>query len=45
VFGSDESTLFTTVVNIAEKEGKPVSLLVVPGMNVFDTIMQTAQRL
>jgi hypothetical protein len=30
---------------VAEKEGKPVSLLVVPASNVFDAIMATAQRL
>jgi hypothetical protein len=33
------------VVSVAEKEGKHVSLLVVPGSNVFDTILLTAQRL
>jgi len=45
VFDTYEQELFSKVVAVAEKEGKPVSLLVVPGMNVFDTIMQTAQRL
>ena len=33
VFGSDEKELFTAVVNMAEKEGKPVELLVVPAIN------------
>jgi hypothetical protein len=37
--------LFTRVVAVAEKVGKPVHLLVVPGTNVFDTIVATAQRL
>jgi hypothetical protein len=32
-------------VAVAEKVGKPVSLLVVPGGNVFDTIVTTAERL
>jgi amino acid transporter/nucleotide-binding universal stress UspA family protein len=45
VFDQYEQELFTAVVNVAEKEGKPVSLLVVPGTNVFDTILMTAQRL
>ena len=30
VFGPDEKELFTEVVKLAEKEGKPVELLVVP---------------
>jgi hypothetical protein len=37
--------LFSKVVALAEKQGKPVSLLVVPGTDVFDAIMMTAQRL
>jgi nucleotide-binding universal stress UspA family protein len=45
VFETYEQELFSKVVTVAEKEGKPVSLLVVPGTNVFDAIMQTAQRL
>lgn len=44
VFDTYEQELFSKVVAVAEKVGKPVSLLVVPGMNVFDCIMQTAQR-
>ena len=44
--GLEESQyFFTRVVAVAEKEGKPVSLLVVPGTSVFDSIMVTAQRL
>jgi hypothetical protein len=45
VFDHYEQELFTTVVSVAEKEGKPVSLLVVPGTNVFDAIMIAAQKL
>ena len=30
---------------VAEKEGKPISLLVVPATDVFESIMVTAQRL
>ena len=45
VFETYEQELFSKVVAVAEKEGKPVSLLVVPGTNVFDAIMATAQRL
>jgi len=32
-------------VAVAEKEGKPTSLLVVPASDVFDAIVATAQRL
>jgi amino acid transporter/nucleotide-binding universal stress UspA family protein len=45
VFETYEQELFSKVVSVAEKEGKTVSLLVIPGTNVFDTIMATAQRL
>jgi amino acid transporter len=45
VFGSDEKELFTSVVNLAEKEGKPVELLVVPAINKFDALVQTADQL
>jgi hypothetical protein len=45
VFDTYEQELFSRVVSLAEKQGKPVSLLVVPGGEVFDTIMMTAQRL
>jgi len=45
VFDEYEQELFTKVVAVAEKVGKPVSLLVVPGTNVFDTIVSTGQRL
>jgi amino acid transporter len=45
VFDQYEQELFTAVVATAEKEGRPVSLLVVPATNVFDAIVVTAQRL
>ena len=45
VFDHYEQELFTAAVAVAEKEGRPISLLVVPATNVFDAIMVTAQRL
>ena len=45
VFDHYEQELFTAAVAAAEKEGKPVSLLVVPATDVFDAIVVTAQRL
>jgi amino acid transporter len=45
VFEKYEQELFTAVVNAAEKEGKHVSLLVVPTNDVFESIVATAQRL
>ncbi len=45
VFDHYEQELFTAAVAAAEKEGKPISLLVVPATNVFDSIVVTAQRL
>jgi amino acid transporter len=45
VFDHYEQELFTAAVAVAEKEGKPISLLVVPANDVFDAIMVTAQRL
>src|SRR5437762_9909452 len=45
VFDHYEQELFTAAVAAAEKEGKPISLLVVPASNVFDAIIVTAQRL
>jgi nucleotide-binding universal stress UspA family protein len=45
VFDHYEQELFTAAVAVAEKEGKPVSLLVVPASDVFDAIVVTAQRL
>ncbi len=37
--------MFTKVVELAEKEGKTVELLVVPSADPFDAIVQTAHRL
>jgi amino acid transporter len=45
VFADYEQRLFTRVVALAEKHGKPVNLLVVPSNNVFDALAQTAIRL
>jgi hypothetical protein len=45
IFDHYEQDLFTQVVSLAEKEGRPVSLLVVPAGDVFDGIVVTAQRL
>jgi amino acid transporter len=45
VFDHYEQELFTAAVAAAEKEGKPISLLVVPATDVFDAIIVTAERL
>jgi amino acid transporter len=45
VFDHYEQELFTAAVAVAEKEGRPISLLVVPATDVFDAIMVTARRL
>jgi amino acid transporter len=45
LFEEYEQQLFTKVVELAEKEGKHVSLMVVPSANVFDAILQTGARL
>ncbi len=45
LFEEYEQQLFTKVVELAEKQGKHVSLMVVPTADVFDGIMQTAARL
>ncbi len=45
IFDHYEQELFTAAVAVAEKEGKPVSLLVVPASDVFEAIIVTAQRL
>ena len=45
VFDKYEQELFTSVVSVAEKEGKHVSLVVVPTNDVFEGIVATAQRL
>ncbi|HEY7544273.1 MAG TPA: APC family permease, partial [Blastocatellia bacterium] len=45
LFTEYEQQLFTRVVALAEKHGKPVNLVVVPAANIFDAIVQTALRL
>jgi len=45
IFSDYEKELFSHVVEMAEKEGKPVELLVVPAVNPFDAMVQTASRL
>ena len=45
LFSDYEKELFTRVVTLAEKEGKPVELLVVPGIDPFDAMVQTAHTL
>ena len=45
LFSTYEQELFSHVVTMAEKEGKPVELLVVPAVDSFDAMVQTAARL
>jgi amino acid transporter len=45
LFTDYEQRLFTRVVALAEKHGKPVELVVVPATNLFDAAAQTALRL
>jgi amino acid transporter len=45
LFADYEKELFTRVVVMAEKEGKTVDLLVVPGVDPFDAMVQTAAKL
>jgi amino acid transporter len=45
LFTRYEQLLFSRVTAIAEKAGKHVDLLVVPGTNVYDVIAQTAAHL
>jgi hypothetical protein len=44
-FGDYEQELFSRVVQVAEKEGKRVELLMVPAIDPFDAMVQTAARL
>ncbi len=41
IFSDYEKELFSHVVELAEKEGKPVELLVVPAVNPFDAMVQS----
>jgi amino acid transporter len=45
IFDSYERQLFSRVVEMAEKEGKTVDLLVVPGIRPYDALVQTAVKL
>jgi hypothetical protein len=45
IFSDYEQELFSHVVEMAEKEGKPVELLVVPAVNPFDAMVQSATKL
>ncbi|HEY2384810.1 MAG TPA: APC family permease [Terriglobia bacterium] len=45
LFTEYERELFSRVVSLAEKEGKPVELLTVPGLNPFDAMVRTAATL
>jgi hypothetical protein len=45
IFSEYEQELFSHVVELAEKEGKPVELLVVPAVDPFDAMVQTAATL
>jgi amino acid transporter/predicted transcriptional regulator len=45
LFTDYEQRLFTRVVALAEKHGKPVELLVVPATNIFDAVAQAVLRL
>jgi len=45
LFSDYEKELFSHVVELAEKEGKPVELLAVPATNPFDAMADTANRL
>jgi len=45
LFTDYERELFSRVVSMAEKEGKTVELLTVPGVNPFDAMVQTAGTL
>ena len=45
IFSDYEKELFSHVVELAEKEGKHVDLLVVPAVDPFDALVQTANTL
>jgi hypothetical protein len=45
LFSDYEKELFTRVVSMAEKMGKTVDLVVVPGVDPFDAMVQTAAKL
>ena len=45
IFSSNETTVFSKVVAMAEKAGKHVQLMVVPGLDPYAAVVQTAARL
>ena len=45
IFSDYEQELFSKVVEMAEKQGKPVELLVVPAVDPFDAMVQSAANL
>ena len=45
IFADDETNVFTHVVTLAEKAGKHVELMVVPGSDPYEAVVQTAARL
>jgi len=45
IFSEDETTVFSRVVALAEKSGKHVELMVVPGSDPYEAVVQTAARL
>jgi len=45
IFSDDETAVFTRVVALAEKAGKHVELMVVPGSDPYAAVVQTAARL
>ena len=45
IFSDAETEVFTRVVTLAEKAGKHVELMVVPGADPYDAVVQTAARL
>ena len=45
IFSEDETTVFTRVVALAEKAGKHVELMVVPGSDPYEAVVQTAALL
>jgi amino acid transporter len=45
LFSHDETNVFTHVVTLAEKSGKHVELMVVPGSDPYEAVVRTAARL
>ena len=45
IFSDDETSVFTRVVTLAEKTGKHVELMVVPGSDPYEAVVRTAALL